>query len=74
MGNITYEKYTVKEAKKRDLIQLYKWQPLKRLQWLESEMKRIGGDGTRIALIVMKNSKYTLFVDDAVKKSKAKPK
>lgn len=75
MKRVDYEMYTIKEAKERELIQLYKWQPIERLDWLKSERKRIGGDGTRIAIIVMKNNnRYSLFVDDVAHKNKAKPK
>lgn len=74
MKSIDYEMYTIKEARERKLIQLYKWQPIERLDWLKSEKKRIGGDGTRIAIIVMKSKNmYSLFVDDIAHKNKAKP-
>lgn len=51
------------KIKQENLIQLYNWLNENRLDWLETEQKRIAGDNTRRAYIVKYRSRYSLYVD-----------
>lgn len=56
--------YTEKEAEELKLIRLKVWLHSINLDWLKSERERITKDSNRVAVIVRKNNRYSLFVND----------
>lgn len=57
--------YTIEEAEKKGLVQLFVWVDQDEMSWLESEYKRlIANNKDRKVMMVEYRNRFTLYVND----------